>query len=109
MKNLNEIQYVASAAKELEKKKGEIAAEHTYERAKIKANQAVGFVDAMVVFLNCMNCMENNDFTEQLDETLDAWMVEVIQELIDTAIKFEQPEEELNHLYSLRKIYDTKE
>ena len=93
MKALNNIQFVVNAAEEMASYKSKIRAAEDYDTAKHIAYQAIGYLNCMITYLNTMICFENNDFTGDLDETIDDWRKNIFQALIDMASKTEQPSE----------------
>lgn len=102
MKALNSLKYIANASEEIGKYKGLIETSENYTSAKNVAYQAIGFLNSMVVFLNTMICMENNDFTGELDEVIDDWRRDLIQTLINKAEDTHQDYETLFKLYKIR-------
>ena len=94
MKALNSIQFVANAAEEMASYKTKIRAAEDYDTAKRIAFQAVGYLNCMTTFLNTMICIENNDLTGDLDETLESWERNIWQAMIDNATKT-KPDNEL--------------
>ena len=93
MKALNNIQFLVNASEEMTSYKARIRAAEDYDSAKHIAYQALGFLNCMITYLNTMICFENNDFTGDLDETIDRWRKEVFQALIDMAADTKQPQE----------------
>lgn len=93
MKALNNLKFVTNATEEIASYKSQIREAEDYDTAKRIAYQAIGYLNCMVTFLNTMICFENNDFTGDLDETIDDWRKDIFQALIDMAMKTEQPKE----------------
>lgn len=91
MKALNNMKFVAEASVKLNYWIGEIEAADDFADAKKNEAAAIGYIDCMITYLNCMIDTENNDFTESLDELLDEWSAEVYQKLANMAIKCGQP------------------
>lgn len=102
MKALNPLKYVVSAAEEIVGYKSLINSADSYEHAKNAAYQGIGFINSMTVFLNTMICMENNDFTESLNEVIDEWKRDIIQALINKADETHQNPAVLWKLYTVR-------
>lgn len=102
MKALNTMKFIANATVELTKYQNKIREAETYENARNAAHQMRGYVDCMITFLNSMICMENNDFTAELDEVIDDWMASVYQTLADKAIETKQDTEVVHKLLCMR-------
>lgn len=90
MKALNTMKFVSNAIEELTKYNGYIATAETFEDAKNKARQMMGYIDGLTTFLNTMICFENNDFTGEFGEVLDGWMHKMYQSLVDKAVETKQ-------------------
>lgn len=86
MKTLNNIKFITESAKEIEKFKESIKKSESYADAKKVGNMAIGHINCMITYLNCMVDMENNDFTEQLDEQIDEWSASIYQAMAEKAI-----------------------
>ncbi len=102
MKHLNTMLYTTEATKELAGMEKKIEAAESYDQAKAEANRALGFIDALILFNNCMVARENNDFTEQFSDVLEAWTADVYQAMIDVAVRTEQPDDVVAELCNRR-------
>lgn len=91
MKALNNVKFISNAAQEMKTMCEAILADDTFESAQNTARGALGFVNCMIVYLNTMLATENNDYTADLDKTLDGWCVDIYQCLAEKAEKTNQP------------------
>ena len=90
MKALNNIKFISEATTTLNDWLKAIEETETYEDAKNKGRIALGYIDCMMTYLNCMICKENNDFTGDLGELLDSMLASVYQKLANKAIETKQ-------------------
>lgn len=102
MKVLNNIKFICEATRTLDSWLNAIGEAETYEKARQKATGCFGFIDCMTVYCNTMICMENNDFTGDLGDTLEAWTASVYQRMADKAIETKQPAETISKLLQMR-------
>lgn len=102
MKALNTMKFVTNAIIELAKYRTAIREAETYESAGNAAYQMSGYIDCMTTFLNTMICMENNDFTGDLNDVLEDWMATLYQTLADKAIETKQGGETIHKLLCMR-------
>jgi len=93
MKALNTMQFVANAAEEMANYKRNIEAAESYDMAKRIGNQAFGYLNCLITFLNTMICHENNDFTGDFDEVIDNWRTDIYQAVINNAVATKQDHE----------------
>lgn len=105
MKALNTMKYMSNLIETLTEYKARIELAETYEAAKTTAYKMFGYIDCMTTFLNTMICKENNDFTAELDEVIDEWMVKVYQTMIDKANETEQSDDLVWKLCEARDQY----
>ena len=82
-----------------------IDAATTFEKAKEKAAAALGYIDCMSVYVNCMVDAENNEFTAELDEILDAWTARVYQHIANKAVMTNQTADTVVALLKKRDSY----
>lgn len=87
MRALNNIKFITESAKEIERFKSEIENAENYDKAKKLGNMALGHINCMITYLNCMIDKENNDFTEQLDEQIESWIASIYQTMAEKAVK----------------------
>ena len=71
MKQINNMDLVASASQEIANYKKWINEADTDTRVKAVGNAALGFINGMNVVVNSMLSFENNDFTGDFGEWLD--------------------------------------
>lgn len=102
MKALNTMKFVTNATVELTKYQNAIRNAETYDTARNAAYQMRGYIDCMITFLNTMICMENNDFTAELDEVIEGWQASVYQTLADKAIDTKQDADTIHKLLCMR-------
>lgn len=107
MKALNNIKFLCDATTTFNAWLKAIDDADSYEDARNRGNSAMGFIDCMMVYMNSMLAVENNDFTEQLDEVLEDWAASVYQHMSDKAIATNQPTEVVLKL--MRKHDEIKE
>lgn len=80
MKALNIVKFISEATLGFDNWLRCIDEAETYEEAKRNGYAAMGFLDCMIDFLNCANCME-----EDLNELLDEWEAEIYQRMATKA------------------------
>ena len=102
MKALNTMMFVSNAAEEITGYKAAIKNADTYDTAKRIGNMALGYINCTITFLNTMICMENNDFTAEFDEVIEAWKKSIYQAVIDKAIETDQDNDTVWRLLKLR-------
>lgn len=102
MKALNTMMFISNAVTELNAYKTRIHEAETYEDAKNVAYQMMGYINSMTTFLNTMICMENNDFTAELDDVLNSWMANMYQALADKAVETKQDHDKVFKLLQKR-------
>ena len=95
MKALNNIKFITESAKEIEKFKSAIETAENYSKAKKIGNMALGHINCMITYLNCMIDKENNDFSEQLDEQIESWSESIYQQMASKAIVCGESTEEV--------------
>lgn len=105
MQALNNIKFISEATTEFDKWINAINSANTFEKAKRKAEGALGFVDCLTTYLNCMVCTENNDFTGELGELLDSMTARVYQAAANKAMETKQPCETIMRLLKRRDEY----
>ena len=86
MKALNNIKFITESNNEIERFILEIKNSENYNNAKSIGNMALGHINCMITYLNCMTDKDNNDFTEQLDEQIESWKESIYQEMANKAI-----------------------
>lgn len=106
MKALNNMKFVTESITGLSKWIIAIDDADTFEKAKEKAAAALGYIDCMITYLNCMIDEENNDFTAELDETLDAWTERVYHHIADKAIATHQEKDTIRVLLTKVKLFN---
>lgn len=85
MKALNNIKFVTTMGIRIEQFCDHINHTENWEEAKKIGNMVLGEIDCMITYLNTMIDAENNDFTEELSETLDEWTASLYQSMADKA------------------------
>lgn len=90
MKALNNIKFICEATTTFNSWVDRIDSAADYEDARRFGSAAIGFADCMTVYLNAMICKENNDFTAELDETVEEWKATVYQHMASKAIETHQ-------------------
>ena len=105
MKELNNIKYITKAAVHIDQLGNHIATAESYEAAKLKASEAIGFVNCMTLYTNTMVATENNDFTGELSDVLDGWMGNIYEALAEKASSTDQPQEVILNLLERRGYY----
>lgn len=90
MKALNNIKFICEATTTFNSWVDRIDSAVDYEEARRFGSAAIGFADCMTVYLNAMVSTENNDFTAELDETIEAWQYTVYQHMASKAIETRQ-------------------
>lgn len=93
MKSLNTIKYITESTMALNKWESYIDEAKTWDEAKKAGNSAIGYIDAMITFMNCMIHEENNDLTEQLDDVIEEWLYDLYQKMADKALECDEPSE----------------
>ena len=73
MKQMNTMMYVSNLIEQLVEYETEIKNADTFEHAKQVANQMRGYINGAHTVMNTMICMENNDFTGNMDDVLLHW------------------------------------
>ena len=105
MKALNNLKFVSKATVSMNDWFEGINKAETFEKAKEKAAAALGYIDCMTDYLNCMLDKENNDFTSELDPLLDAWVAKVYGSLGMRAVETNQSAEVITKLLKKRDWY----
>ena len=105
MKALNNLKFVSKATVSMNEWFEGINTAETFEKAKEKAAAALGYIDCMTTYLNCMIDKENNGFTAELDTLLDAWAAKVYGKLAMRAVETNQPTEYITKLLKKRDWY----
>lgn len=105
MKSLNNMKFVTESLTGLNGWIEAIDAAKTFEKAKEKAAAALGYIDCMITYLNCMIDKENNEFTAELDEILDTWTARVYQHIGSKAITTNQAPDTVIALLKKRDSY----
>lgn len=105
MKALNNLKFVTEAMTTLNEWITAIDDADTFEKSKEKAAAALGYIDCMITYLNCMIGEENNDFTAELDETLDTWAATVYQHIANKAVTTDQTPDTVMALLKKRNSY----
>ena len=82
-----------------------INAAKNFEKAKEKAAAALGYIDCMITYLNCMIDEENSEFTAELDEILDTWTARVYQHIANKAVITGQAPDTVMALLKKRDSY----
>ena len=90
MKALNNIKFICEATTTFNSWVDRIDSAADYEEARRVGSAAIGFTDCMTVYLNAMVSTENNDFTAELDEMIEAWQRTVYQHMASKAIETHQ-------------------
>lgn len=90
MKALNNIKFICEATTTFNSWVDRIDSAVDYEEARRFGSAAIGFADCMIVYLNAMVSTENNDFTAELDEMIEAWQYTVYQHMASKAIETRQ-------------------
>lgn len=108
MKQLNTTKYIVESTKAINKWFDYIDEAETYDKAKKAGNSAIGYIDSMVTFLNCMVDKENNDFTAELDDVIEDWLVELYQKMADKAIEVNEPTEKVVELLEKRDAHNRR-
>lgn len=93
MKALNNIKFITESNNEIERFISEIKNSENYKNAKSIGNMALGHINCMITYLNCMIDKENNDFTEQLDEQIESWTESIYNEMAKKAITSKEDKE----------------
>ena len=86
MKALNNIKFICDATTTFNSWVDRIDSAVDYE----EGSAAIGFADCMTVYLNAMVSTENNDFTAELDEMIEAWQYTVYQHMASKTIETNQ-------------------
>lgn len=105
MKALNNIQFVSDATTNFNQWINAITQAETYDKAVRKGEGALGFIDCMTTYLNCMICWDNNDFTGDLGDLLDNMTASVYQHVADKARETNQPNDVIMKLLEKRDEY----
>lgn len=105
MKALNNVKFISEATTELDKWIDQISRASNFEKAKRKAEGAIGFIDCLTTYCNCLLCVENNDLTGELGELLDNMTARVYQAAANKAIETKQPDEITVKLLKRRDEY----
>ena len=98
MKALNNIKFISEATTRFNCLLTAIENAETFEEAKKIGNKALGYIDCMIVYLNCMISKENNDFTQELDELIEDMMASIYQKVADKATETEQDHDTVHKL-----------
>lgn len=104
MKALNNMKFVTESLTGLSGWIEAIDDAKNFEKAKEKA-AALGYIDCMITYLNCMIDKENNEFTTELDEILDTWTARVYQHIADKAVMTDQTADAVVALLKKRDSY----
>lgn len=105
MKALNTMKFVSNTTAELTEYIQNINDAKTYEEAANIGRLALGYVNCLVTFLNTMICKENNDFTGEYDDVLNAWMCAIYQACANKAIDTKQSEDKIWKILMKRDEY----
>ena len=105
MKALHNLRFVSKATISMNDWFEGINKAETFEKAKEKAAAALGYIDCMTTYLNCMIDKENNDFTAELDTLLDAWVAKVYGSLAMRAVETNQSTEVITKLLKKHDWY----
>lgn len=77
MKSMNTMMYVSNLIEQLTALHSNIKNAKDYDEAKRWASRMLGFIDGAHTVTNSMICMENNDFTGEMDDVLASWEARV--------------------------------
>lgn len=102
MKAMNTMMYVSNLIEQLTEYRSKIANAKDYDEAKRNASRMLGFIDGAHTVTNTMICMENNDFTAEMDDVLASWEARVYEALGKKAIEFKQDRDLIMKAFSLR-------
>lgn len=102
MKSLNTVKYITESTLAINKWLGYIGSAESWDDARKAGNSAIGYIDSMVTFLNCMVCEENNGFTQELDDVIENWLSETYQAMANKAIELGEPDEKVWELLKKR-------
>jgi len=102
MKAMNTMMYVSNLIENLTEYRAKIECAESYEEAKRYGSRMLGFIDGAHTVTNTMICMENNDFTAEMDDVLASWEARIYEALGKKAIEFKQDSELIIKAFSLR-------
>lgn len=98
MKTLNSVKYITESTLVINEWYTHIDNAKTWAEAKRAGNYILGYIDAIITFMNCMIHEENNVFTAELDETINSWMRATYQKMLYKALKLDEPDETIQKL-----------
>ena len=107
MKALNNIRFICDAAKTFSSWVDRIESAADYEEARRAGSAAIGFADCMTVYLNAMIDKDNNDFTAELDETIESWQAAIYQHMANKAIETNQDNNTILAMLRMRDAHTT--